>query len=113
MINFKINYDKESDDLFVYLDGTKSEGAVEAGNFIFDFDKKGDLIAMEILEASKVFTLLLKKTIQLNNIKEFKAESTKFRNMGSVRFMIADDLNRETTSILFPKIIEQSPSLDY
>ena len=113
MKNFNIKYDLSSDDLFVYLDGAKSSGAVEAGNFIFDFDEAGNLIAMEIIDASKIFSSLLHKNIKLDKLKEFKAESTKFRNMHSVRFIVEDDAHKETASILVPHIIENSPSLCY
>ena len=39
MKEFKFSYDEGNDDLFVYLDGSKSEGAVEIGDFVFDFNK--------------------------------------------------------------------------
>ena len=34
MKDFKFSYDEESDDLFIYLDGAKSSGAVEIGDFV-------------------------------------------------------------------------------
>jgi len=37
MEDFKFDYDSENDDLFIYLPKVKSAGAVEMGNFIFDF----------------------------------------------------------------------------
>jgi len=113
MINFNVNYDTENDDLFVYLDGAKSDGAVEAGNFIFDFNKKGELIAIEIMEASSTLSNLLSKIINLDKIKEFKAESTTFRNMASIKFSVTDDNSTETTNVLVPRIIKESPALNY
>jgi len=113
MIEFKINYDSENDDLFVYLEGARSEGAVEAGNFIFDFDEKGNLVAMEILEANKVLKSFLSKIIELSKIKEFKAEATNYRNMSSVKFSLSDDTNTETANILIPRIVDSSPALEY
>ena len=113
MINFKINYDTENDDLFVYLEGEKSEGAIEAGNFIFDFDKKGKLVAIEILEASKTLHTLLSKIIQLAKVKEFKAEVTNIRNIASIKFTISDESHKETPTIKIPRIMEKSPSLSY
>ena len=38
MKDFKFDYDEENDDLFIYLEGKKSAGAVEIGDFIVDFD---------------------------------------------------------------------------
>lgn len=113
MIDFKVDYDSENDDLFVYLEGAKSEGAVEAGNFVFDFDKNNKLVAIEVLEASQTLKALLSKIIELNKIKEFKAEATTFRNMASIKFTVSDEFNSETANILVPKIVESSPALNY
>jgi len=113
MIDFKVDYDSESDDLFVYLDGAKSDGAVEAGNFIFDFDKDGNLVAIQILDATRTLKTLLSKIIELNKIKEFKAEATTFRNMASIKFTVSDESNSETANILVPRIVESSPVLNY
>jgi len=113
MMNFKINYDLENDDLFVYLDGAKSKGSIEAGNFVFDFDEKGNLVAIQIIEASKTLKILLSRLIQLTNITKFKAEVTNYRNMASIKFSISDDSYTETANIIIPRIIKESPSLKY
>ena len=39
MKTFDFSYDEDNDDLFIYLPGAKSAGAVEMGDFVFDFDK--------------------------------------------------------------------------
>ncbi|MBU3923369.1 MAG: DUF2283 domain-containing protein [Nanoarchaeota archaeon] len=112
MMDFKIDYDLESDDLFVYLEGKKSKGAVEAGNFVFDFDEAGSLVAIQIMEASKTLGILLTKIVELGNIREFRAEAMNYRNMASVRFTISDDKVSESANILVPRIIEGSPVLN-
>ena len=61
MEKFSFNYDVENDDLFVYLKGKKSSGAIELGNFILDFDNKGDLVAMQILNVSEVLSKIISK----------------------------------------------------
>ena len=113
MINFKADYDSENDDLFVYLEGAKSKGAVEAGNFVFDFDERGNLVAIQIVEASKTLKILLTKIFQLSKITEFRAEAANYRNMASIRFSISDNNHTETAIILVPRIVEASPSLKY
>ena len=113
MKEFKTDYDEENDSLFVYSEGPKSNGAVEVGNFIFDFDKKGDLKAMEILEASEILKNILFKTIKLSEIREFKADMVNFRNMASIKFCISDDVNTERSSFILPREIEKSPSINY
>ena len=113
MKKFNFDYDSENDDLFVYLDDSKSEGAVETGNFVFDFNKKDDLVAIQITEASKVLKALLSRLIQLSNLRDFKAEVTNFRNMASIKFTIQDNNIKETANIMIPRVIENSPSLSY
>jgi len=113
MKSFNFDYDSENDDLFVYLGNAKSDGAVEAGNFIFDFDKKENLVAMQVTEASKVFKTLLSTLVTLSKIKEFRAEVTNFRNMASIKFTIEDDSRKDTANLLIPRFVEKSPALSY
>jgi len=113
MKTFNFNYDSENDDLFVYLDGARSEGAIETGNFVLDFDKSNDLVAIQIIDASKMLSAVLSKIINLSNLREFRAESSNFRNMSSVRFTIEDDNGRESANILIPRITRSSPALGY
>ena len=74
MKNFKFDYDEENDSLFAYLENSKSEGAVEIGDFVFDFDKSGNLVAIEIFNASEIFSTVLSKIIELSKIKDFNIE---------------------------------------
>ena len=55
----KFEYDKEVDAAYVYLEHPIKDGEVKKTielneNIILDFDKKGKLLGMEILNASKV-----------------------------------------------------------
>ncbi|MBN1639440.1 MAG: DUF2283 domain-containing protein [Ignavibacteriales bacterium] len=113
MEKFNFNYDKNSDDLFVYLEGKKSKGAVELGNFILDFDEDSNLVAMEILNVSEVLTKILSKMIKLSNIKEVRMNIINFRNMDAIKFKISDNKIEETANILIPHIREKSPVLKY
>ena len=113
MKRFNFSYDEDSDDLFVYLEGKKSEGAVELGNFILDFDKKGDLVAMEVLNVSEVFSKILSKTVEISKIKEIKIDIINFRNMDAIKFSVSDNKIKERTNILIPRIREKSPVLTH
>ena len=113
MKDFKFDYDSENDSLFVYLENSKSNGAIEMGNFVLDFDEKGNLVAMEILEVSNVFKTVLSKMIELNQVKEFKAEMFNFRNMASIKFSIGDGSKIESANIMIPRVIEKSPAINY
>jgi len=110
MKNFNFSYDADNDDLFVYLKGEKSAGAVELGNFVFDFDEKGKLVAFEIIDASETLSKLLSKMLELSKIREMKAELINFRNMASIKISIDDN----NATIVIPNIKkETSPSLTY
>ena len=113
MKEFKIDYDSENDSLFVYLEGSKSKGAVEVGNFVLDFDESNNLIAMEIMDAKDIFKVILTKIIQLNNLIEFKADIVNMRNMAGIKFKVSDGETTETSSFLIPRKLEKSPALDY
>ena len=110
---FDFSYNEENDDLFIYLKGKKSSGAVELGNFILDFDDSGNLVALQILNVSEVFAKILTKLIEVSKIKEIKMEITNIRNMEAIKFMISDGINQENTNILIPHIREKSPVLNY
>ena len=113
MEKFDVDYDIENDSLFLYLKDKKSNGAIEMGNFIFDCDNRGDLIAMEVLEASEIFKTVLYKMIELSKIKEFRADIVNFRNKNNIiRFNIETDSVNERGSIIIPKVIE-SPAVNY
>ena len=114
MQDFKFDYDKENDSLFAYLEDSKSNGAVEMGDFVFDFDKKGNLVAMEIFNASEILKTVLSKMIELAKIKEFKVEIFNFRNnRTSIRFNISDGKEREFANIIIPRMTEKSPAITY
>ena len=113
MEKFNFSYDSENDDLFIYLKDKKSEGAVELGNFILDFDEKGNLVAMEILNASEVFSSILSKMIKISLIKSIELQVVNFRNIDAIKFKIITDKQEETASILIPHIKEKSPVLEY
>ena len=113
MKEFRLNYDEKNDDLFVYLPNVKSEGAVEVGNFIVDFDKKENLVAIQILEASKVLKRLMSKIMEISKIKQFKADIVNFRNMAMIKIEIISDMGTEPAMIAIPRIRHESPSLRY
>ena len=113
MENFKFSYDSENDDLFVYLEGKKSAGAVELGNVILDFDDSYNLVAMQIINVTEFFSKILSKIIKISNIKEIKMEIINFRNMDAIKFSISDNKTEETANILVPHIKEKSPVLQY
>src|SRR3989339_486441 len=87
---------------------------VKMQDFKFDFDGKGNLVAMEIFNASEILKIVLSRMIELAKIKEFKIEIFNFRNnRTSIRFSIDDGIKREFANIIIPRINEKSPALQY
>ena len=113
MEKFNFSYDLENDDLFVYLEGKKSAGAIELGNFILDFGKDENLVAIQILNASEVFSKILSKIREISQIKEIKIEIINFRNMDAIKFNVSDENIEENANIFIPHIKEKSPVLQY
>jgi uncharacterized protein YuzE len=113
MKDFNFDYDNENDDLIVYLPESRSAGAVEMGNFIFDFDKDKNLVGIQIMDASKVLAKLLSKILELSKIKSIKTEVINFRNMDAVRVDITTSTDKASAVITIPSIKETSPALGY
>lgn len=113
MEKFDFSYDSANDDLFVYNKDRKSKGAIELGNFILDFDNSGNLVAMEITDASKVISKLVSKIVQLSRIKQMNVEIVNFRNMDAIQFEIITDAQNFKANVLVPNIREKSPALRY
>jgi len=113
MQDFKFSYDNENDDLFIYLDGAKSAGAVEIGDFIFDFDENENLAAVQIINASKILSKLASRIIKIEMINEIKAEVINFRNMAAIRLRIIGNNFDVLTVLTVPKLKEESPALGY
>ncbi len=64
------DYSEKSDILNVHKVDKKTAGSAELGDFTVDFDKNGNIVGVEILNASEFFTLLGILKTQLENIKE-------------------------------------------
>ena len=113
MKDFNFNYDEENDDLFVYLEGSKSAGAVEIGDFVFDFDKNENLVGLQIINASDVLSKLVRKIVSLSSIKGIKAEVINFRNMEAIEIEVDLGDSKEKMPIIVPRIKKRSPALEY
>jgi len=110
-VNFDFEYDKEHDDLFIYVPGRKSAGGIEIGNFVFDFDDGGKLVAIQVIDASEVFSKLISKVVELTRVRNFKADISTLDNMVLVKLEIGLYSGREVVSIPVPKVVEEIPVL--
>jgi len=111
MKDFNFSYDDSNDDLFIYIEGAKSKGAVELGSFVFDFDGEENLVAIQISEASKILSKLISNIIEMTKIKEIKAEVINFRNMNAMKIIIETESGKAEGTIIIPMIKDSSPAL--
>jgi uncharacterized protein YuzE len=67
-------YDSEEDILF-FSKGKVSKGTIEIGDFVIDIDENGNLAAIEIFNASKIFNVQ-KKILSMIKSAKLKIQST-------------------------------------
>jgi len=67
-------YDSEEDILF-FSKGRASKGTLEIGDFVIDLDNKGDLTAIEIFNASRIFNVP-KKVLSMMKSAKLRVQST-------------------------------------
>lgn len=113
---FNFSYDKENDDLFLFHPHNKSKGSIELGNLVFDFDKKKELVGLEILDASKTIVDLIEKKKAsmielLENLKECKIENINKDNLLIIKLSLTSKTQTLTPIFCLPSIQEPSPSL--
>jgi uncharacterized protein YuzE len=113
MENFEFSYDQLNDDLFLYLKEKHSSRSIELGNFILDFDDKGNLVAMQITNMQEVFSKLFLRKIDISKLKEVKLNLINFRNIQAIHFYLSDNISQEKTTLLIPHITQRSPILNF
>jgi uncharacterized protein YuzE len=119
MGNFKIDYDQESDDLFLF-NKEKSKGSVEMGDLIIDFNRDGDVVGLEILNAIQFLKDSVNESVQQHITKDFLAdlegcdvEITKKNNFLFIKIILRKQNTEISCPINTPMIAEPSPALAY
>ena len=68
--NLKIDYDDENDVLWLHQN-KKVQDSLELGNYVIDFSK-GDILGLEIIDASEVLSRLSSKQISKEMLKNIQ-----------------------------------------
>jgi len=113
---FAFDYDSENDSLFLYNPKSKSKASIELDDIVIDFNSKKQLSAIEITNATKILTSLLKEKTPLNKemlkgIKDCKIEIIKQNNHLIIRLLIILKAGQIFTPLIIPIINEDSPSI--
>ena len=117
MQEFKFDYDKENDDLFLYSGKSNSKGSIELGNIILDYNNKKELVGVELMGASEILKDLVndkRESVEevLNNLERCKAD-VKTKNKILIIKLFLVSKNKEITPTLSVPIIQKSPALSY
>ena len=113
---FEFDYDPDNDNLFLYNPKSKSKASIELDDIVIDFSSKKQLSAIEITNASKILTTLLKektplKKDMLKDIKECKIEIIKQKNNIIIRIFIILKTKKIFAPLIIPSITDLSPAL--
>ncbi|MFH1072564.1 MAG: DUF2283 domain-containing protein [Nanoarchaeota archaeon] len=116
MQKFNFSYDKEYDDLFLYSQASKSKGSVELGSLILDYNRKKELVGIQIMDASAFLHELInekKEVIRdlLKNLIACKAEIKTKNNLLIIKMSLFSKTRELSPVISVPVISESSPSL--
>ncbi|MEK6955744.1 MAG: DUF2283 domain-containing protein [Nanoarchaeota archaeon] len=89
-------YDEKNDILSLhngFSDNERLKSNIEAGNIVLDLSDKGNIVGVEIMEASDLFDIS-----ELKNIHEIKFEANKNNKWINVNIII-DDFNKRLITI--------------
>jgi uncharacterized protein YuzE len=103
--NTKCNYDKDNDLLYIYKQESCVYSNVMIGEFHLEFNKNGEVIGVEILNASELLAEydIPQKTLQ--NIEKTELKVV-VRNNSLIVFLIIRSLNQEKSATITMNNIE-------
>ena len=115
MPEYKFDYDKENDDLFIHRRDSKSKGSIEFGDLVLDFNSKKQLVGIEILNASKFLKDITGRDITslLEQLKSCSIDVKAKNNILLIKIILSTDSEEVSPIIPVPIITEPSPSLAY
>ena len=118
MRKYNFSYDKENDDLFLFIPKSKSKGSIELGDMVLDFNNKKELVGLQIMNASSLIKDLLGDNTNgikaiLKGLKECKVDAKVKRNMMIIKIWLMGNKREITPVIPVPAINQSSPALAY
>ncbi len=119
MEKFKIDYDIESDDLFLFSD-RKSKGSIEIGNLVIDFDNQGKLVGIELLNATQFLKNSVDSSVNeiisryfLSKLTGCEVQVKQQNNFLFIKITLIGKNTKNFCHINTPLIEETSPALAY
>ncbi|MCK5234761.1 MAG: DUF2283 domain-containing protein [Candidatus Aenigmarchaeota archaeon] len=116
MKDFDFSYDKVNDDLFMYYPKSKSKGSVEIGNIIIDYNAKKEIVAIQLLNASRIIKdMLVDEKIDMKqflvNLKNCKVSIKTDNSLTIMKFYLTGDSKKIMPVISMPNMVRGSPAL--
>lgn len=112
MSKFKLDYDFEEDLLFLYDENKKSKGSIEFGELVVDLEKNGEIVSLEIFDASKYFTDLTDRKItrqMLSKIENASFSYIKKKGTVFVKIILPIEKEQVPATIAIQNINYKSP----
>lgn len=110
MRKFEYKYYRENDDLFLYRPDSKSKGSIEWGRkIVLDFDRHGELVGIEILDASETLADLVQNKlakIVLENLRGCRVEVRERAGLTIIRIFLIGVKEEAPTTITVPSLAE-------
>lgn len=116
MENFNFSYDSRTDDLFIYDQRFKSKGSVEIGNIILDYSAKKEIVAIQLLSASKLINDMVSDAHI--NMKQFLSDLTDCNldiktdnNLTTIKLYLTTGSKKITSILSMPIMTQHSPAV--
>lgn len=116
MGNINFSYDATTDDLFIYDQRSRSKGSVEIGNIILDFSAKKEIVAIQLLSASKLINDMVSDAHF--NMKQFLSDLTDCNldiktdnNLTTIKLYLTTGSKEITPILSMPIITQSSPAV--
>lgn len=119
MAKFKIDYDIDADDLFLYSENN-SKGSVEIGNIVLDYDNNRKLVGIEFLNATQFLRNSVDGSVKdiitksfLSNLIECEIQTKHQNNFLFIKVILIGKHTKISCPINAPLVEQTSPALAY
>jgi len=119
MQKFNFSYDKMNDDLFLYNPHSNSNGSVELGDFVFDYNDKKEIVGLQIMKASNIIKDLIEEKDKdivkdvLNNLETSYVDIKIKNNSIIIKIQLFGNMHEISATLSIPGLKETSPALIY
>ncbi|NOQ37827.1 DUF2283 domain-containing protein [archaeon] len=116
MKDFDFSYDKVNDDLFMYYPKSRSKGSVEIGNIILDYNAKKEIVAIQLLNASRLIKdMLVDEKIDMKlflaSLTACKVNIKTDNSLTTIRFYLTTASKEIMPVLSMPILMRSSPAL--